>query len=432
MNRLDRFINADDGARAKVLKRSAIAGFAWFLIAVLVFRLSDEIAGYSAIAVVFAVYLLSAWYYCASQTVPIMNARVLSKIGQFTLAIGTAGILVFLYITPANRVQANILQKRLVAATDESTLSPSQLSAVTNNLRIARNNRVRLPSPTLLRVRDALITSAGKEQGGAPEISEAANALGQYSRMMEPEHENESEFEAARQAVLTCADRGSTIWQPPSGLNELNAVSALAACTHAVELADGFTQLKITALQLRAVLEISTSTKRDQQALSDANEAQTLGSLELSTIFMVKGIVLARDQNLADKKQAVSYLLLCSHMDPSSIVGPPYLYFGGIFGYLAMADYQIQNYEEAAESARRALRYVPVTNPLGISLYRLIIVSDLQMEKHDDAMRVALELLQKTDSQQARLIVQTLITYSSDPQRAISIIGPDFRNPWGD
>lgn len=422
VTRLDRFINLDDAARDKTIKVSAVAGLVWFVFAHIVFRFSDETAGYTTVIAVSCFYIAQVWHYCTVRSTPVRRAGGRFSVRQASVLVSvTACVLLVLYFIPASKVEANILDHRLLEATLGTPLLPQQANKLSKTLEVAANRGVVLPSPTLWKVRDAIKASV-QSPDALPAMWDAANALNEYARLVELSPENVVRLHQAKLALEDCADR----WSLPFGAGRVvpsEAEAAIADCTRGIQLAEGYNWGQIQGYQLRGMIEVAIH--RYEEALADAEAADRLGSLQLSVIFYIKGMALVNRKNVVDRWNGVEFLLRCTRMDPASIVGPTYLYYGGVFSTVAKTYFDLREYDDSIENARNALKYVPLSNHLASSLYEIMIASYLQEKKSADALRTGVEFVQKIPGTESQHVLQILSVYRADPQKALSLI-------WGD
>ncbi len=385
-------------------------------------QVTFELAG----LVLFLTIICSAWYALRNRA-PVLEAdlspherKVLKLFLRPALACAvtvSALLLVVVSRVPLRRIEAAKVNSELSALTRGPMLSGEQAKRVATALAVATESHAALPSSTLTRVRDAIRTSV-LNGPLSPTIPAAADALARYGREIEPGLIGYNPQSSQASAALW---RGKAAFASSSDRMQLGA--AISEFTRAVQLAGTDKGILFEALQWRALAYISMG--KYDEALADAEAAQKLGALDLSVVLLVEGQTLAeRNRNPDDLRRAVTLLSACAQMRPP-LYADARDYHALVFSGLAQAHYELGEFSESVDNARRALAVIPLGNrAVRQDLYRLTIVSYLQLGNSEEALRTSVEFEQGVGGPEASRLREILESNRSDPRRALQIIGP--------
>jgi tetratricopeptide (TPR) repeat protein len=322
-------------------------------------------------------------------------------------------------------IEAAVLDRRLRRLTEGGTLVHDQAEGVAEALRTAVEADVKLPSKTVLRVRDAVMTSA-LQRPQSSGIPDAVMAISGYARA------NSSLGRSPGWDEYRVGDHHrQQVFRDPLDLTE--ADQAIQHYTRALELADGDVALRIAALLARARMLYSLS--RYDESYSDAEAARGLGALDLSDIIDIEGWALVGSVRYPRPKdevrRGVDLLTIAMQLDPPDwAVNRP----GGVVrwrgeqlfargrGYYVLGDYEKAITDLRGCLASGAAGFQPAPLQDLTLVYQFITVAQLELGRLDDALGTVSEWEMRADSARAARAREIIEANRSDLQRAISLL----------
>jgi tetratricopeptide (TPR) repeat protein len=447
MSNLDRFLRSDDMARDRVAKLGALLGFGCFLFAKFM-GTSNEIASLFTFVVMGCAYLWQLRSYCYAHSVSAGEAKESVRFRRrFAMATATVTIIAGLRWIPEPKVEAAILDRRFRNLTRDPRLSPREAEEVKDNLQIARERGVTLPSTTQKLISDAVKTSALQEP--RPPFTDAATAFIRYTREVPvPKSipgptEAEVAMDAAMRYVVPLLR--AFIRKSPLAVPERAAVEmAISLLTRAIELAGSNANLKSDALLSRAYFY--TLLSKSDEALADADASEKFGVVDIPSVISVEADALV-DRGMAqgrpeDLKRAVELLTLEVQLPPPLLIAdqPQFnvLYLIDAFTERARAYYGLKQYSAAIEDSKRFLNLLPQASELsedGVQTYLqraylLIVGAYLHLGDVAEALDTASEWERKSNAQPIAVSLrQRIESQFSDAQVVLSDIEKFIYHP---
>jgi tetratricopeptide (TPR) repeat protein len=379
-HRLQYFLTVDDAARQHA---AAVAAAAGLLFGMLLQWCGEpfDVSAYYAVAIVSSIFTLRVWLYCRksgrkSTTAPVVDRRMV-------LRFATAIAVFLLIVLPVPKLETGVLDHMLRALTTGSSLTPQASEKIANSLHLAQQWGVPVPSATLVRVRDAIKSSAASATSGGA-LPTAANALEAYGQSRSQQQTTEmTEASAELAAGLELSGR---IVTSPNGIDVASADAAIADFSRAIQLSDGDHILRARAFLARGY--VYSLLLRLDQAYSDAKSAEALGSTDLFLILMLEGTSLAtHTAQAADLREAARLLTLADEMEPPSDLVSA---FQGLApASLAEVYYNLGEFKKSSEAALRALALAP--SAVRGSLYQVLSLCYLRSGAYEQAVKVAQE-----------------------------------------
>jgi tetratricopeptide (TPR) repeat protein len=368
---------------------------------------NQAVVGSSLLAL--AIVLIWTWVYCAFPH-RISHVSPYVSIGRrFALATGLVAFAAAFGIS-SRRLEAEVLNRRLLKLTRNRTLSPPEAQQVADALDTAKQNALRLSAATKTRLRDAVKTTA--LQNPTPPFTDAAIALVEYERSLQP-LQAELEMRAAVQEMLR-ATHFDTRGEALLPADRTAAKAGIELASRAIKDSGSNVALRSDALYLRAGLYQQLSMFGD--ALADVEAANRLGAADLWDATTIEGSVLV-DRGLEihspeDLKRGIKLLTLATHLPPPNIIADAGQSTNVaqilIYGDLARASYALGQYASAIENSRKMLDFL--AKPTGESNnyiqtglrigYLTIVASYLRLNDLTDALKAASELERTSDGHQ--------------------------------
>jgi tetratricopeptide (TPR) repeat protein len=418
MNRLRYFLTIDDAARQKTALVAVTAGFLCGALS----QWSGEpfnVSAYSALVTASVVFNLRLWVYCrATKRLP--SGMVIGRRTVIRFAAVAAGVFL-LSVLPAPKVEAGIINRRLRVLTNSGTLTPETSARIADTLNLAQRWSVPVPPSTLVRVRDAIKSSAVN----APSIeglSPAADALTAYARnaaMQTTPRETAASMQLSAGIQLIQRANGDPeqlAQGHPAPVDRAAVEAAIAAFTRAIDLSDGDRALRSHALVARSGAYGLLG--RFDEAYGDARSAEGLDSTDLFPILLVEGISLATHTTQpSDLRQAARMLGLVATMQ-----APPDLasFKGLALNTLAEVYYDLGDFEK---SRGAALQGLPVSPPYTVgAVYQLLILCNLRLGDYEQALRLAEEYVSRSDDSRSSSWLEAVRNYPNAPQASLSLL----------
>lgn len=185
MDRLLRFLNADDSIRSRAAWISMGIGFAWGIMSQgrgQPFRA----AAYSAILVVGSAYVFQILWYCWGPTVELATRSSIGISRRFIWAIPSFTVITLLNIVPLPVVEAAVVNDRLRSLTRKQPLDGKALRTVDSMVTTAERNGIPLSSQTKNQVRSAIVQAGFSSPDLTAQASKTGATLASYVTKIEP------------------------------------------------------------------------------------------------------------------------------------------------------------------------------------------------------------------------------------------------------
>jgi tetratricopeptide (TPR) repeat protein len=400
------YVFANNAKRLRDDRISLCIAFAVYCWLALLLGMPERTAAVDSVFVLAGCMVYFAVRYCA--TVP-QSVSLRPRIGflyrPVTRRLAFVSILLVLCLAPLPHVGAAVIDHRLRSVTRTVPISPEAAVRIQKDLQLAKRLRAPLSRQVLTHVRDTLQQSALHAQESAA-LAKPAEALINY------EHEDPRYIDRLGEVpprAMTDLQRGVTyvhdaVRYPQSWKADLNA--SVQAMTRAIEESGGNRTFQALALMSRTVPNLALG--NGEAALADVRAAEALGSLDLATIALVKGTVLAHQENPEEARQAVGLLTLALQLnaDPT----PQYLgYAARCSAYLRLGEYQ-----NALSDAKKVIE---LAGPFDGTGYRFTIVSYLGLGDYEAALQAADEY-RSIPSRVADKWFEVVEEYPANPQLA--------------
>jgi tetratricopeptide (TPR) repeat protein len=353
---------------------------------------NQAVVGSSLLAL--AIVLIWTWVYCAfphriSQVSPTVS------IGRrFALATGLVAFAAAFGIS-SRRLEADVLNRRLLKLTRNPTLSPPEAQQVADALNTAKQDALGLSGATKTRVRDAVKTTA--LQNPTPPFTDAATALVEYERSLRP---LQAEIEM-RMAVKEMFRATHFSIQGLLPVDQGAARAGIALATRAIEDSGSNVALRSDALLLRAGLYEQLAMY--DEALADIEAANKFYSSDLSFSISLEGSTIVerglQRKDAQDLRRGIEFLTLATQLPPPT---GEYSTQAEIvtYGDLAEAHYVLGQYPDAIKAGRKMLelrtQVTGETDEYTQTLLRIafliIVASYIRLNDLSDALGAASEL----------------------------------------
>jgi tetratricopeptide (TPR) repeat protein len=316
-------------------------------------------------------------------------------------------------------VEAAVADRRLRELTRSRTLSPGQAKGIANILKIAAPSPMSLSTATLVRVREAVKASEPN-----PAIASTANALIDYARAKDdvPRLINPPKTPAER-AFLDDGEHFVNAYSKFPQVDLVEAHAAVSLMSRCIELAEPDRSLRIDALFIRATLYLNLG--RPSEALADAEDAESLGALDLASIIWVEATALANRRSPGDLERAISLVTLGLWLTPprwlvSESPISENMYRVELLQRRADAYYGLGSFQESIDDSKNALSIAPRVGATVSSSYINLVMAHLKMSDVPRAEIAVREWIERDHDPRAERILTVLEANRSDPQSALA------------
>jgi tetratricopeptide (TPR) repeat protein len=384
-------------------------------------------SAYIAVAAMAITYTQRAWHYCRERSekspTPDASGDNFSRRAFATWRAGAAvaswaaiGLVNIVSVTPA---EAAIADRRLRKLTQGKTLSPDHARGIANILNTVAPSPMSLSDPTLARVRDAIKAS---EPNSA--TATAANALINYARAKDdvPRLIKPPKTPAER-AYLEGGEHFVNAYSKFPEIDLIEANTAISLLSRCIELAEPDRTLRIDALFMRATLYLNLG--KPSEALADAEDAESLGALDLASIVWVEATALVNRRSPGDLERAISLVTLGLWLKPPRWLvseSPLFenMYRVELLQRRSIAYYQLGAFKESAGDSKEALSIAPTASPEVLPLYTNLVAAHLKMGDVPGAEKAAREWIERDHDPRAQRVLAVLEANRSNPQSALA------------
>ena len=418
--RLRLFLMTDDRARWRAFLLSALIGTAAGTISIWS-RDSDSTVALITIVAASVCFGIKIWMYCRASARGEARIDSGAMIGRrFVLSVITAALFIVMLVVPSDRLEAEIVDRRLRDLTRKPVLSSDDLAGIARNLDIVHKNHISIPPKTFRRVRDA-VKNMALNQPSTSDLPEAINAVAKFEDgdprnflppPGAPPNEAQAAFiEGAKEYHLAYRYR-DTVFDP-----ELK--TAVLAYTKAITLTPN-SPLHREALLGRASAYLGL--RRFEDALVDSKTADDLGSTDLSGILDIETSALLQRGGNDDLKLTIKLATLGLAIRPPSYWGRfsgavENQYISDMVGKRAEAYYRSGEFSAAVEDCKASLAIRPRNY-----LYRTMILALLRLGDAASAGQTAVEWVDTIPGPASRDALRIVEENKSNPQRAIELL----------